>query len=117
MGYGAMITLHGAMVLHYAENCNKVMAPYDHGVLAYGAMQYKHGALGLGAVQKGSDREIFIDPVHFVFKFQKKVNLSHFEYILAQTLTSYPPFLSLDQLDPPPLVRTPGELLFARGSS
>jgi hypothetical protein len=58
MGYGAMVTLHGAMgygamVLHDAENCNKVMAPCDHGALAYGAMQYNHGALGLGAVQKG----------------------------------------------------------------
>jgi hypothetical protein len=58
MGYGAMVTLHGAMrygamVLHDAENCNKVMAPCDHGALAYGAMQYNHGALELGAVQKG----------------------------------------------------------------
>jgi hypothetical protein len=62
MGYGAMVTLHGtigygAMVLHDAENCNKVMAPCDHGALAYGAlaygaMQYNHGALELGAVQK-----------------------------------------------------------------
>jgi hypothetical protein len=58
MGYGAMVTLHdamgfGAMVLHGAENCNKVMAPCYHGALIYGAMQYNHGALGLGAVQKG----------------------------------------------------------------
>jgi hypothetical protein len=58
MGYGAMVTLHGAMgydamVLYDAENCNKVMTPCDHGALAYGAMQYNHGALGLGAVQKG----------------------------------------------------------------
>jgi hypothetical protein len=58
MGYGAMVTLHGAMgysamVLHDAENCNKVMAPCDHGALANGAMQYNHGVLRLGAVQKG----------------------------------------------------------------
>jgi hypothetical protein len=58
MGYGVMLTLHGAMgygamVLHGAENCNKVMASCDHGALACGAMQYNHGALGLGAVQKG----------------------------------------------------------------
>jgi hypothetical protein len=58
MEYGVMVTLHGAMgygvmVLHAAENCNKVMASCDHGALAYGAMQYNHGALGLGAVQKG----------------------------------------------------------------
>jgi hypothetical protein len=57
MGYGAMVILHGAMgygavVLHDAENCNKVIAPCDHGALAYGVMQYNHGALGLGAVQK-----------------------------------------------------------------
>jgi hypothetical protein len=44
---------YGAMVLHDAENCNKVMAPCDHGVLANGAMQYNNGALRLGAVQKG----------------------------------------------------------------
>jgi hypothetical protein len=44
---------YGAIVLHDAENCNKVMAPCNHGALAYGAMQYIHGALGLGAVQKG----------------------------------------------------------------
>jgi hypothetical protein len=72
-----MVTLHGAMgygamVLHDAENCNKVMAPCDHGVLAYGDMQYNHGGLELDAVQK-------TDPIHFVFKFQKKVNLSHFD--------------------------------------
>jgi hypothetical protein len=58
MGYDTMVTLHGAMrygamVLHDAENCNKVMASCDHGALAYGAMQYNHGALRLGAVQKG----------------------------------------------------------------
>jgi hypothetical protein len=58
MGYGAMVILHGAMgygamVLHDAENYNKVMAPCDHGALAYGAMQYNHGALGLDAVQNG----------------------------------------------------------------
>jgi hypothetical protein len=58
MGYGAMVTLHGAMgytamVLYDTENCNKVMAPCDHGALAYGAMQYNHSALGLSAVQKG----------------------------------------------------------------
>jgi hypothetical protein len=58
MGYGAMVTLHGAMgygamVLHDAENCNEVMALCDHGVLANGAMQYNHCALRLGAVQKG----------------------------------------------------------------
>jgi hypothetical protein len=58
MGYGAMVTLHGAMgygamVLHDAKTCNKVMAPCDHGALAYGAMQYNHSALGLGVVQKG----------------------------------------------------------------
>jgi hypothetical protein len=58
MGYDVMVTLHGAMgygamVLHGAENCNKVMASCDHGVLAYGAMQYNYGALGLGVVQKG----------------------------------------------------------------
>jgi hypothetical protein len=58
MGYGVMVTLHGAMrygamVLHGAKNCNKVMSSYDHGALACGAMQYNHGALGLGAVQKG----------------------------------------------------------------
>jgi hypothetical protein len=44
MRYGAMVTLHGAMgysamVLHDAENYNKVMAPCDHGALAYGAMR------------------------------------------------------------------------------
>jgi hypothetical protein len=75
-----MVTLHGAMgygvmVLHDAENYNKVMAPCDHGALANGAMQYNHGALRLGTVQKGSDREIFTDPVHFVFKF-KRVSFS-----------------------------------------
>jgi hypothetical protein len=58
MGYDAMVILHGAMgygamVLHDAENCNKVMAPCDHDALAYGAMQYNHDALMLGAVQKG----------------------------------------------------------------
>jgi hypothetical protein len=58
MGYGAMVPLHGAMgygamVLHDAENYNKIMAPCYHGALTYGAMQYNHGALGLGAVQKG----------------------------------------------------------------
>jgi hypothetical protein len=58
MGYDAMVTLHvamgyGAMVLYDAENCNKVMAPCDHGALAYGAMQYNHDALRLGVVQKG----------------------------------------------------------------
>jgi hypothetical protein len=58
MGYGVMVTLHGAMgydamVLHDTENCNKVMASYDHGALACGAIQYNHGALGLGAVQNG----------------------------------------------------------------
>jgi hypothetical protein len=57
MGYGVMVTLHGAMgygamVLHGAKNCNKVMASCDHGALAYAAMQYNHGAMGLGAVQK-----------------------------------------------------------------
>jgi hypothetical protein len=53
MGYGVMVTLHGAMVLHDAENCNKVMAPCNHGALAYDAVQYNHGALGLGVIQKG----------------------------------------------------------------
>jgi hypothetical protein len=58
MGYGVMVTLHGAMgygamVLHGAKNCNKVMMSCDHGALACGAMQYNHGVLGLGAVQKG----------------------------------------------------------------
>jgi hypothetical protein len=53
MGYIAMVTLHGAMILHDVKNCNKVMAPCDHGALAYGAMQYNYDALGLGAVQKG----------------------------------------------------------------
>jgi hypothetical protein len=58
MEYGAIVTLHGAMgysamVLHDAENYNKVMATCDHGALANGAMQYNHGALKLGAVQKG----------------------------------------------------------------
>jgi hypothetical protein len=53
-----MVTLHGAMgygamVLHGAENCNKVMASCDHGALACGAMQYNYGVLGLGAVQNG----------------------------------------------------------------
>jgi hypothetical protein len=55
MGYGAMVTLrgvigYGAMVLHDAENCNKVMTPCNHGALAYGHMRYNHGALGLDAV-------------------------------------------------------------------
>jgi hypothetical protein len=58
MGYGVMVTLHGAMgygamVLHDVENYNKVMASCDHGALAYDAMQYNHGALELDAVQKG----------------------------------------------------------------
>jgi hypothetical protein len=58
MGYGAIVTLHGAigygaMVLQDTENCNKVMAPCDHNALAYGDMQYNHDALGLGAVQNG----------------------------------------------------------------
>jgi hypothetical protein len=58
MGYGVMVTLHGvmgygAMVLHGAKNCNKVMASCEHGALACGTMQYNHGARGLGAVQKG----------------------------------------------------------------
>jgi hypothetical protein len=44
---------YGVMVLHGAENCNKVMVLCDHGALACGAMQYNHGALGLGVVQKG----------------------------------------------------------------
>jgi hypothetical protein len=53
-----MVILHGAMgygvmVLHGAENCNKVTASCDHGALACGAMQYNHGAMGLGVVQKG----------------------------------------------------------------
>jgi hypothetical protein len=59
MGYGAMVTLPGAMVLHDAENYNKVIAPCDHGALAYGAMQYNHGVLGLGAVQKGQIRNFY----------------------------------------------------------
>jgi hypothetical protein len=49
--HGAM--WYGAMVLHDAKNCNKVMAPCDHDALANGAMQYNQGALRLGAVQKG----------------------------------------------------------------
>jgi hypothetical protein len=58
MGYGVMVILHsvtgyGDMVLHGAENCNKVTASCDHGVLACGAMQYNHGAMGLSVVQKG----------------------------------------------------------------
>jgi hypothetical protein len=58
MGYGAIVTLHGAMgygamVLHNAKNYNKVMAPCDHSALAYGVMQYNYDALGLSIVQKG----------------------------------------------------------------
>jgi hypothetical protein len=58
MGYGTMVTLfgvmgYGVMVLHDAKNYNKVMAPCDHGALAYGAMQYNYGALRLGAIQNG----------------------------------------------------------------
>jgi hypothetical protein len=43
---------YGVMVLHDAENYNKIMAPCDHGALANGSIQYNHGALKLGAVQK-----------------------------------------------------------------
>jgi hypothetical protein len=58
MGYDVMVILHGAMgygamILHGAKNCNKVMASCDHGALACDVMQYKHVARGLGAVQKG----------------------------------------------------------------
>jgi hypothetical protein len=58
MGYGVMVTLYGvigydAMVLHGAENCNKVTTSCDHDALACGAMQYNHGAMRLGVVQKG----------------------------------------------------------------
>jgi hypothetical protein len=89
MGYGVMVTLHGVMgygvmVLHNAQNCNKVMTPCDHGTLANGAMQYNHGALRLGAVQKG---EIFIDPVHFIFKFHKRINFIHFDLLLRKIVT------------------------------
>jgi hypothetical protein len=65
------------MVLHDAENCNKVMASCDHDALANGAMQYNHGALRLGAVQK--DHKIFTDSIHFVFKLQKRISFSHFD--------------------------------------
>jgi hypothetical protein len=53
MGYGVMVTLYDAMVLHGTENYNKVTASCDHGALTCGSMQCNYGALGLGAVQKG----------------------------------------------------------------
>jgi hypothetical protein len=46
-------------------------------VAIFSAM-YDHGALPHGVMQKGSDRQFFIDPVHFLLKFQKKVNSCHF---------------------------------------
>jgi hypothetical protein len=49
MGYDVMVTLHGvieyvAMVLHGAENCTKITASCNHGVLSHGAMQCNHDA-------------------------------------------------------------------------
>jgi hypothetical protein len=89
MGYGAMVTLHGvmgygAMVLHDAENCNKIMAPCNHGALAYGAMQYNYGALELGVVQKGQIVKFL--QIRFILcsNFRKRVNLSHFDKKLAR---------------------------------
>jgi hypothetical protein len=42
---------------------------HDHGVLAYGAMQYNHGALRLDAVQKGQIMKFLQILVYFVLKF------------------------------------------------
>jgi hypothetical protein len=57
IGYDVMITLYDAMgydaiVLHGAENYNKVTASCDHGALTCGSMQCNYGALRLGAVRK-----------------------------------------------------------------
>jgi hypothetical protein len=76
MGYGAMVTLrgamgYGAMVLHDAENCNKVMASCNHGVLTYGAMEYNHGALRLGAVQKGQIVKFYRSSLFYVQVLEK----------------------------------------------
>jgi hypothetical protein len=41
-------------------------------------MQYNHDAVPHDAMQKGSDCEIFPDPVYFVLKFLKGANYSYF---------------------------------------
>jgi hypothetical protein len=52
----------------------------DHGAVPHGAVQCNHGAVPYGAMQKGSDCEIFSDPVYFVLKFPKRVNYSYFHH-------------------------------------
>jgi hypothetical protein len=55
----------------------------DHGAVPYGAMQYNYDAVPHGAMQKGSDCEIFPDPVYFVLKFLKRINYSYFQFRLG----------------------------------
>jgi hypothetical protein len=45
----------------------------DHGAVPHGAMQYNHDVVPHGAMQKGSDCEIFSDPIYFVLKFLKEI--------------------------------------------
>jgi hypothetical protein len=42
---------YGAMILHGAENYNKITPPCNHGAIAYGVMQYNYNAVRLNAVQ------------------------------------------------------------------
>jgi hypothetical protein len=48
----------------------------DHGAVPHGAMQCNHDAVPHGAIQKGSDCEIFSDPIYFMLKFPKRINYS-----------------------------------------
>jgi hypothetical protein len=50
----------------------------DHGAVPHGAMQCNHDVVPHGAMQKGSDYQIFPDPIYFVLKFLKGVNYSYF---------------------------------------
>jgi hypothetical protein len=56
----------------------------------------------VGRRTKGSDREIFTDPVHFVLKFQKRVNWRHFYVQASQAKQLMVPCLLL--LDTPLLI-------------
>jgi hypothetical protein len=42
----------------------------------------------VGRRAKGSDHEIFTGPIYFVFKFQKRINLSHLIYLGMQEIDS-----------------------------
>jgi hypothetical protein len=72
---------YGDIVLHDAENCNKITALCDHGILAYDIIQYNHGALRLDAVRKGYII-IFYKFNLFCLEVSKKINFSQRDLFL-----------------------------------